>query len=236
MFRPAVSSSDPINMTLAAAEPCNFYFCSFKTTARRGRGGGVFVPLPRRRQIQPGSDNRLFVTFLFLPATKVLANSLQLQKQPAVSSSDKASSLAAKVHAVCKTSVPEASIFPAQRRRVASPHSGRDTLQLVSTSGTNHRQVTMVETRRLAIVTVVETPCSWSVQRGRVASHSGKDTLQRGTCFTISTTFMAIPLSLPKRSSACESHSHGLPSLGFVHYQHHQQDSGSGGRTGRWAP
>ena len=78
------------------------------------------------------------------------------------------------------------------------------------------------------------------VQRGRVASHSGKDILQRGTRFTISTTFMAIPSSLPKRSSAWESHSHGLPSLGFAHYQHHQQgqqDSGSpGGRTGRWAP
>ena len=75
------------------------------------------------------------------------------------------------------------------------------------------------------------------VQRGRVASHNGKDILQRGTRFTISTTFMAIPSSLPKRSSAWESHSHGLPSLGFAHYQHHQQgqqDSGSpGGRTGR---
>ena len=45
---------------------------------------------------------------------------------------------------------------------MASPHSGRDTLQLVSASGTNHGQVTMsmVETHRLAVVTVVESPCS----------------------------------------------------------------------------
>ena len=125
------------------------------------------------------------------------------------------------------------------------PMSDRDTLQLVRVKrGRVASHVTLVETPCSWSgcsgdewqVTVVETPCSWSVQRGRVASHSGKDTLQRGTCFTISTTFMAIPLSLPKRSSACESHSHGLPSLGFAHYQHHQQDSGSGGRTGRWAP
>ena len=80
-----------------------------------------------------------------MPATKVLkANSLQLQKQPAVSSSDKASSLAAKVYAVCKTSVPEAST------------------DFSSAAETDEWQVRIV----------VETPCSWSVQRGRNKSQA----------------------------------------------------------------
>ena len=64
----------------------------------RSRGGGKF-------NLAAATIYWIFVMFLFLPATKVLkANSLQLRKQPAVSSNDKASSLVAKaVYAACKT-------------------------------------------------------------------------------------------------------------------------------------